>query len=63
MNIAGQILKKYEDTLNKLPEKGKGSLRFGRVSISNIAAQYYCEQKLDLASEFPTHPQNAGLES
>ncbi len=58
MNIAEEILKKYEEVFDNLPAKGKGKLRFGRsmVSISNIAEQYYCEQKLDLESEYPMPP-------
>jgi hypothetical protein len=58
MDISNEILRKYEAVFNNLPEKGKGHLRFGRslVSISNIAAQFYCEQKLDLASEYPMAP-------
>jgi hypothetical protein len=58
MDITNTILSKYDAVFNNLPEKGKGHLRFGRsmVSISNIAAQFYCEQKLDLASEHPVAP-------
>ena len=58
MDIAEEILRKYDEVFNDLPSKGKGKLRFGRslVSISNIAEQYYCEQKLDLESEIPMPP-------
>ena len=58
MDIAEEILSKYKEVFNNLPNKGKGNLRFGRslVSISNIAEQYYCEQKLDLESEYPMPP-------
>lgn len=58
MSIADEILRKYEEVFSNLPGKGKGNLRFGRstVSISKIAQQYYCEQKLDLASEYPVPP-------
>jgi hypothetical protein len=58
MDIAGEILKKYEEVFYNLPDKGLGKLRFGRsmLSVSNIAAQYYCEQKLDMESEIPMPP-------
>jgi CRISPR/Cas system-associated exonuclease Cas4 (RecB family) len=58
MEIASTILSKYDAVFNNLPEKGRGHLRFGRsmVSISNITTQFYCEQKLDLASEYPMAP-------
>ena len=58
MDIAEEILRKYDEVFNNLPRKGKGNLRFGRsiVSVSNIAEQYYCEQKLDLESEHPVPP-------
>lgn len=58
MDIAEQIIKKYDEVFNELPEKGKGSLRYGRsmLSVSNITQQFYCEQQLDLASEFPIPP-------
>ena len=58
MDRAIQILSKYDEVFDNLPHKGKGKLRFGRsmVSISNIAQQYYCEQKLDLESEYPMPP-------
>jgi len=58
MDIAGEILKKYEEVFNNLPEKSIGKLRFGRsmLSVSDIAAQYYCEQKLDMESEIPLPP-------
>lgn len=58
MDIADEILRKYEEVFSNLPEKGMGKLRFGRsmLSISNIAEQYYCEQKLDMESEIPMPP-------
>jgi len=42
MDIAEEILMKYEEVFSNLPDKGKGNLRFGRsmVSISNIAEQF-----------------------
>ena len=58
MDIGKEILRKYDEVFNNLPRKGEGNLKFGRsmVSISGIAEQYYCEQKLDLESEFPLPP-------
>ena len=58
MNIADEILREYEEVFSNLPHEGEGQLRFGRsmVSISNIAGQFYCEQKLDLESEYPIPP-------
>ena len=56
MDIGEEILKKYDEVFNNLPQKG--SLKFGRrmVSVSNIAEQYYCKKKLDLESEYPIPP-------
>ena len=53
MDIEDEILRRYDEVFSNLPEKGKGQLRFGRsmLSVSNIAEQYYCEQKLDLESK------------
>ena len=58
MDIAEEILRKYGEVFDSLPERGKGQLRFGRsmLSVSNIAEQYYCEQKLDMESEIPMPP-------
>ncbi|MFC1995604.1 hypothetical protein ACFLVM_01845 [Chloroflexota bacterium] len=58
MNIAEEILKKYEEVFNNLPEQGKGNLKFGRstVNVSAISGQYYCEKKLELESEYPLPP-------
>ena len=58
MDIAEEILRKYEEVFSSLPDKGMGKLRFGRnmLSVSNIAEQYYCEQKLDMESEIPMPP-------
>ena len=58
MDIAEEILRKYEEVFSNLPGKGMGRLRFGRsmLSVSNIAEQYYCEQKLDMESEIPMPP-------
>ena len=58
MEIVEEILRKYDEVFKDLPLKGKGNLRFGRsmVSVSNIASQYYCEQKLDMESEVPMPP-------
>ncbi len=57
MDIANDILGKYEAVLDSLPE-GKGSLRFGRkaVKISDVAQQYYCEKALELRYEHPLPP-------
>ena len=56
MDIGEEILRKYDEVFNNLPQKG--NLKFGRrvVSVSNIAEQYYCEQKLDMESEYPIPP-------
>ncbi|KPK23308.1 MAG: hypothetical protein AMJ70_03840 [Dehalococcoidia bacterium SG8_51_3] len=58
MDIAEEILRRYEEIFSNLPDRGQGKLRFGRsmLSVSNIAAQYYCEQKLDMESEIPMPP-------
>ncbi len=58
MDVAAEILRKYEGVFNNLPDKGMGKLRYGRsmLSISNIAQQFYCEQKLDMESEVPMPP-------
>ena len=58
MDIAEEILRRYEEVFGNLPDKGMGKLRFGRsmLSVSNIAEQYYCEQKLDMESEIPMPP-------
>jgi len=58
MGIAEDILRKYEEIFANLPRKCKSNLRHDRsmVSISTIAEQYYCEQKLDLESEYPMPP-------
>ena len=55
MDIAEEILNKYQAIFDNLPQRGKGSLKYGRstISISNIAGQYYCEQKLEMESEMP----------
>lgn len=53
MDIAEEILRKYEAVFDNLPEKGVGKLRYSRsmLSISNIAQQFSCEQKLDMEAE------------
>ena len=56
MDIARQILSKYDGIFDNLPAKDK--LRFGRslISVSGIAGQYYCEKKLELQNECPMPP-------
>jgi len=58
MDIAEQILSKYNTLFENLPEQGSGNLRFGRnlISVSAISGQYYCEKKLELESEYPLPP-------
>ena len=57
MDIASEILKKYDSVFDGLP-KGRGNLRFGRnlVSVSLIAKQYYCEKALELDFKHPAPP-------
>ncbi len=58
MDIASEILNKYELLFRGLPPRGSGRLRLGRslVSISTIASQYYCEKKLELQDKYPMPP-------
>ena len=58
MDVASEVLRKYEEVFSTLPDRSKGKLRFGRnmLSISNIAQQFYCEQKLDMESQLPMPP-------
>jgi hypothetical protein len=57
MDIAGEILGKYQEVMNRVFESG-GKLRFGRnaISISSIAQQYYCEKAVELNHEHPLPP-------
>jgi hypothetical protein len=57
MIIAGKILDKYQEVMNRVFES-KGTLRFGRnaISISSIAQQYYCEKAVELNHAHPLPP-------
>ena len=57
MDIASDILSKYNTVMNRLYES-KNKLRFGRsaISISSIAQQYYCEKAVELNHEHPLPP-------
>jgi hypothetical protein len=58
MDIASEILNKYESLFKGFPPRGEGTLRLGRslVNISTITSQYYCEKKLELQGKYPMPP-------
>jgi len=64
MNIAEEILAKYDNLFEDLSKQGKGDLRFGRslVSVSAISGQYYCEKKLEMENDHPLPPSKRMIE-
>ncbi len=64
MEIAEEILAKYDNLFENLPDQGKGNLKFGRslVSISAISGQYYCEKKLEMENDHPLPPSKRMME-
>ncbi len=64
MDVANEILAKYNALFENLPEQGKGNLKFGRslISVSAISGQYYCEKKLEMENDHPLPPSKRMIE-